>query len=99
MWSNRIRRRVWVALLLTCAYASPARALDPTKRITQYAHSAWRVQDGFFNGTPITLVQTADGYLWLATSSGLLRFDGVNFVPWAPPHGQRLPSDQIADVV
>jgi ligand-binding sensor domain-containing protein len=39
-------------------------ALDPGRRISQYAHTAWRVQDGSITiGTSIT--QTADGYLWL----------------------------------
>jgi len=49
-------------------------ALDPGRRISQYAHTAWRVQDGSINiGTSIT--QTTDGYLWLGTPEGLLRFD------------------------
>ena len=41
-------------------------ALDPGRRISQYAHTAWRVQDGSITiGTTIT--QTTDGYLWLGT--------------------------------
>jgi hypothetical protein len=59
-------------------------ALDPGRRISQYAHTAWRVQDGSITfGTSIT--QTTDGYLWLGTPEGLLRFDGIKLVPFSIP--------------
>jgi signal transduction histidine kinase/ligand-binding sensor domain-containing protein len=59
-------------------------ALDPARRISQYAHTAWRTQDDVVEvGTTIT--QTTDGYLWLGTRNGLLRFDGVKFVPYDSP--------------
>jgi signal transduction histidine kinase/ligand-binding sensor domain-containing protein len=65
-------------------------ALDSGRRISQYSHTAWRIQDGVFNGPPIVIAQTADGYLWIGTHTGLLRFDGVRFVQWSPPPGKRL---------
>jgi signal transduction histidine kinase/ligand-binding sensor domain-containing protein len=40
-------------------------------------------------------VQTSDGYLWIGTPGALFRFDGVRFVPWSAPEGQKLPSDYI----
>jgi signal transduction histidine kinase/ligand-binding sensor domain-containing protein len=61
-----------------------ALAHDPILRTSQYAHTSWRLQDGVFNGIPTAIVQTADGYLWIGTTSGLVRFDGVRFVPWTP---------------
>ena len=45
--------------------AGRAHGLDPSKRLTQYRHSMWRVQDGFLPGNPIWVSQTADGYLWV----------------------------------
>ena len=57
---------------------------SPT-RVNQLAHTAWRVQDGAFTGIPGSIAQTMDGYLWIGTNNGLARFDGVRFVPWAPP--------------
>jgi signal transduction histidine kinase/ligand-binding sensor domain-containing protein len=65
--------------------AGRAHGLDPSKRLTQYRHNVWRVQDGFFPGGPSWVSQTADGYLWVGTWNGTLRFDGVRFVPWSPP--------------
>jgi len=56
--------------------------------MTQYAHSAWRLQDGVINGEPLAITQTTDGYVWIGTPNGLLRFDGVRFVPWVSSDGQ-----------
>jgi ligand-binding sensor domain-containing protein len=70
--------------------AAPSYGLDPTRYLSQYGHTAWRLQDGAFAGAPDAIAQTTDGYLWLGTQSGLLRFDGVRFVPFAPPTKERL---------
>lgn len=67
---------------------SPSWALDPRTRISQYGHSSWRTRDGHLGGgVPFESVQTRDGFLWTATSTGLIRFDGVRFSPWSPPEG------------
>src|SRR5688572_24873781 len=50
----------------------PVRALDPSLDITQYAHLAWTFRNGFSNGAVYAIAQTADGYLWLGTSSGVV---------------------------
>jgi len=83
-------------LLAWCPYAF---ALDPALDISQYAHTAWKIREGFFKGTPVAIAQTPDGYLWLGTEFGLLRFDGVRYVPWLPPVGQALPSNYIRSVL
>jgi signal transduction histidine kinase/ligand-binding sensor domain-containing protein len=87
--------QVLLCALFAFLAANPARAVDPNNHISQYAHTAWRVQDGIFGGTPRVLAQAADGYLWIGTMSGLVRFDGVRFVPWDPPSGEKLPSQRI----
>ena len=69
--------------------------LDPSRKISQYGHSMWRIQDGYLPGPPEAIAQTADGYLWIGTHAGLVRFDGVRFVPWSSPKSEKLPSDQI----
>jgi signal transduction histidine kinase/ligand-binding sensor domain-containing protein len=74
-------------------------ALDPTKHISQYAHTAWRMQDGVFSGSPNAIAQTTDGYLWIGMQSGLARFDGVRFVPWSPVDGSRLPSSRVKSLL
>jgi len=74
-----------VLLLLA---ATSARAVDPNRRISQYAHTAWRIQDGIFSGAPNAITQAADGYLWIGTQTELVRFDGVRFVRWTPAEGK-----------
>ena len=74
---------------------SPVGALDTSRQISQYGHTAWRIEDGVFAGAPNVMAQTTDGYLWIGTQAGLMRFDGVRFVSWRPPEGNELPSSRI----
>jgi ligand-binding sensor domain-containing protein len=73
--------------------------LDPSRRISQYVHTAWRIQDGVIPGLPEAITQTTDGYLWIGTYAGLVRFDGVRFVPWAEVNDQPLPDSRIFAVL
>jgi len=81
------------------AWCACAAALDPSLDISQYAHTAWKIRDGFTKGYISSIAQTPDGYLWLGTEFGLYRFDGVRAVPWQPPEGQQLPSSYIRHVM
>src|SRR6185295_1357813 len=97
MW---VRRRLHVRMLepvLACillACCPAAFALNPSLDVSQYAHTSWKIRDGFTKGAINAIAQTPDGYLWLGTEFGLLRFDGVRNSPW-PPAGARLPSNEI----
>ena len=82
-------RRVAIAATLSCWLAcallltSTAYALDPDKRVTQYIHTSWRVQDGSLPAGMFSVAQTSDGFLWFTSvSQGMYRFDGIRFVPW-----------------
>jgi len=75
-----------------------ALALDPDRRISQYGHTVWRIQDGAIS-PPTNIAQTTDGFLWVTTAQGLMRFDGVRFTPWQPPHGQNLPGTHFSAVL
>jgi signal transduction histidine kinase/ligand-binding sensor domain-containing protein len=75
----------WAAACSSCASLS-AQSVD----LAQYAHTAWRVQDGA-PGAIRDLAQGADGVLWIASERGLFQFDGVRFERFEPPPGQTLP--------
>src|SRR5580765_1295868 len=77
----------------------PATALDPHTRITQYFHTTWRVQDGTFGAAPGAVTQTSDGYIWIGTGSGLVKYDGVRFEPWAPPAGKSLTNPNVISLL
>src|SRR5215831_20929033 len=68
-----------VAIGTLALLVSPCRALDPARAITQYTHDAWRTEEGLPQNSVQAIAQTRDGYLWLGTQEGLVRFDGVRF--------------------
>ena len=88
-----------IALGLTLMCAPDASALDPALDVNQYAHTAWIFRDGFAQGQITAIAQPPDGYLWLGTEFGLLRFDGVRSVPWHPPGNQQLPNGWIRSLL
>jgi diguanylate cyclase (GGDEF)-like protein len=57
----------------------PGHALDPARPLHEYVRVNWSVENGLPQSTVRAVVQTADGYLWLATHEGLTRFDGRQF--------------------
>jgi signal transduction histidine kinase/ligand-binding sensor domain-containing protein len=94
--SNTIRRLVsFAACFLFISIAFQAVGLEPTTRLTQYAHKAWQLGDAGLLGTPQSIAQTQDGYIWASTSNGLFRFDGVRFQKWVPPSAESLPSSSL----
>ena len=83
---HRAPRRLAVLMLVASVGISTAEAqepvlasLDPTRPIHHYVHETWTMEDGLPSNTIRDIVQTRDGYLWLATHGGLVRFDGVRF--------------------
>ncbi len=73
-----------LAPCLTCVLflAGAVHALDPNKRVTQYMHTAWRIQDGSAPAGMSSITQTSDGFLWFSSQrQDIYRFDGVRFVP------------------
>jgi len=58
-----------------------ARALDPNRMPSQYIREQWTTEPRFPGGVVNGIAQTTDGYLWIGTDRGLIRFDGFNFRP------------------
>jgi signal transduction histidine kinase/ligand-binding sensor domain-containing protein len=73
------RALAWVVLALGCG--SVALGLDPNHKLTQYLHRTWQTQAGLSQASIYVVTQTRDGYLWVGTQSGVVRFDGVEFKP------------------
>ncbi|MBM7128970.1 sensor histidine kinase [Dyella mobilis] len=72
---------VAIVLVSTFAVCSNVRAVDASHLLSQYGHTAWRLQDGDLPSPVYPIAQTADGYLWIGTQAGVLRYDGARFVP------------------
>jgi ligand-binding sensor domain-containing protein/signal transduction histidine kinase len=84
-----------VAALSALVWCPRSLALDPLLDVRQYAHNTWSFRDGFLKGPVYAFAQTPDGYLWMGTALGVIRFDGVRAVPLRLPPGQQLPSTAV----
>ena len=71
----RIGLAAWV--LAASALAGP---LAVTHAPEGYAARVWHIEDGLPEETVQAFAQTPDRFLWIGTSGGLLRFDGLQFV-------------------
>src|SRR5512143_3566461 len=85
-------------LILTCVASVllgiPGADSTPPRPIRQLVHTRWTVKEGAPTELR-ALAQSADGYLWIGTLSGLVRFDGVRFVPFAPQPGDTVPAGGV----
>jgi ligand-binding sensor domain-containing protein/signal transduction histidine kinase len=78
------RRPAVLVFLLTLLIAivgitESANALDAARALTQAFHRVWQVPQGLPDPKIFVVSQTSDGYLWLGSPAGLIRFDGLRF--------------------
>jgi ligand-binding sensor domain-containing protein len=95
IWSHR-RRLAWVfPLVAVVCLLYPAHGLDPNHTSSQFVRARWDSQNGLSGGAVHAIAQTPDGYLWIGTESGLLRFDGFTFKPIVLPSNPSSSSNSI----
>ncbi|HEY6765802.1 MAG TPA: two-component regulator propeller domain-containing protein, partial [Candidatus Sulfotelmatobacter sp.] len=70
--------------IVLAGLVTDARALDPNRLPSQYVREQWTTEPRFPGGVVNGIAQTTDGYLWIGTDRGLIRFDGFNFRPVSP---------------
>jgi ligand-binding sensor domain-containing protein len=68
-----------VAGLVVVCHSVSVFAIDPNRMLSQYIHNSWGTNEGFPGGSITSIAQTPDGYLWIGTDRGIIRFDGINF--------------------
>ena len=93
-WPPGLAGLAALLLLLTTPYVS---ALDRERSIAEFFHTAWIISEGAPSGLT-QIAQTTDGYLWLGTLTGLIRFDGVTFERYQPADGS-LPSNTVSTLL
>jgi ligand-binding sensor domain-containing protein len=80
-------------LLLECALAG--HALEPTTPLASYGRQSWAMENGLPQNTVQALIQTRDGFVWLGTEVGLVRFDGNSFQVFDRSSSPALPGSDV----
>ena len=88
-------RAAFFLLILGAATSVPAPGQPAPHEFPGYTLTAWDARSGLPASTVWSITQDADGYIWLGTDNGLVRFDGVRFVPWAALGRPALPVEQV----
>jgi len=92
--------RIWFLIgVFSLCEGVVARALDPGKTFSQYIHDRWGSARGSLGGTVYAICQSEDGYLWIGTERGLVRFDGSHFVLFSQPVPHEAPLGPVRGLV
>jgi signal transduction histidine kinase/ligand-binding sensor domain-containing protein len=84
----------WLAALLL-GFAPTGQALEPSTPLASYGRQAWGMENGLPQNTVQALVQTPDGFVWLGTEVGLVRFDGIGFQAFDRNSTPALPGNDV----
>src|SRR5437016_2978613 len=87
------------SLLLIGLVGRQALALDPNRDLSQFNRQVWVTENGLPQNTVHSIVQTQNGYVWIATEEGLARFDGVRFTVFDKQNTPELKSNDIRVLV
>ena len=90
---------ILVAIITIMCFSDVAECLEPRSSYGQYLSQRWTVSNGFPGGRINAITQTDDGYLWIGTSRGLVRFNGFNFTPVSDTNHTMLPVSQAISLV
>jgi ligand-binding sensor domain-containing protein/two-component sensor histidine kinase len=84
-----------LAALVLLATLFPLAGLGLDYSLSRYSRQSWRINNGLPQNTVHAILQTHDGYLWLATEGGLVRFDGLTFLVHDSQNTPELKSNNI----
>src|SRR5476649_1014604 len=91
-----IRRILSYALFLLCVLGFHLPAAAETEQPgSPFIVDSWSSEEGLPDNEVISVIQTRDGYLWLGTLHGLVRFDGIHFTIFNQNNAPGLPNSRI----
>ena len=93
---RRPNRVVLLLMMVGFLTASPLLlALDQARTLDQFSYQTWQTGSGLPQNTVHSVVQSRDGYLWLATEGGLTRFNGYQFTVFDSRNTPVFKSDNV----
>src|SRR5579871_4081267 len=82
----------WMFFLAT---ALNVQALDPAEKPSNYIVAHWGTEEGLPHNQIRCIYQTHDGYIWVGTQQGLVRFDGLTITVFNERNTSALPDNLI----
>src|SRR5712675_2397155 len=103
--AHRGRRKLYgsfkwlIAAVVVAYFVTSANGLSSHKAMSEYIRDQWSAEQGFPGGPVYAIAQTPDGYLWIGTEKGLVRFDGLRFQLFEHSSSSEFPSGPIVGLV
>lgn len=72
--------------------------LSPSRQLNQYIIEVWKKERGLLQNNLTAILQSSDGYLWIGSNEGLIRFDGVEFKVFTTATHPQLKSNVITNL-
>jgi len=96
MSRTRLVRQTYLAVIVALLVSRTSSLADgATRAASRYRLDDWQTDDGLPQNSVSTITQTRDGYIWLGTFNGLVRFDGVRFKVFDSGNTPELKSSRI----
>ena len=91
-------KKLFFLLCLVCC-AQTSYALNPAKMLSQYKRVTFNTENGLSLNYVQSILQTRDGYLWLGTQEGLIRYNGASFKIYETANTPTLKSNYISTIL
>src|SRR5436190_21720223 len=88
---------LWLCFLMWCSPVVAAANARP-QACSRYLVDSWENDNDLPQNSVISMTQTRDGYLWLGTINGLVRFDGIRFTVYDEYNTPGLASSPISSL-
>jgi len=82
-------------VIMACGAAVAAAPSPTPPTLVRYSLTSWTEKDGLPSSHIRAIAQDTQGYLWLGTSTGLVRFDGIRFQAWEPYNEPAVRNDDV----
>jgi signal transduction histidine kinase/ligand-binding sensor domain-containing protein/DNA-binding response OmpR family regulator len=96
-WMLSLSILLWVILFLGAGFVMPATLSDDD--LARYSSDAWQIREGLPQNSVQAVLQSHDGYIWLGTQEGLVRFDGVRFVVFNRKNTPQITRNHIQSMI
>lgn len=95
---KQTRRHGSVPLVIAALLAAYMPLAAQTAGIQHYVREKWSSENGLPQNSVRAVLQTRDGYIWMATQEGAVRFDGVSFDVFDRKNTPAIPHQEVFDL-